>query len=85
VKIRCWHCNYRVIVLKLFVLEHSWLMENTTVKISFLFYPLILVVERYSEDTVPLLPIHHNIICNKNISVIRLYIYGFKNKFMELV
>ena len=60
-------------------------MENTTVKIPFLCYPLILVVEHHSEDTIPLLPINHGIIYNKNISVIRLYIYGFKNKFLELV
>jgi hypothetical protein len=76
---------YWVLVLKLFVLEHSRLMENTTVKISFLCYPLVLVVECYSEDTIPLLPINHNIIYNKNISVIKLYIYGFKNKYLELV
>jgi hypothetical protein len=41
VKMRCWHYNYWVLVLKLFVLEHSQLMENATVKIPFLYYPLI--------------------------------------------
>jgi len=55
------------------------------VKIPFLYYPLILVLERYREDTIPLLPINLSIIYNKNISVIRLYIYRFKNKFLELV
>ena len=74
-----------MLVLKLFVLEHSQLMETATVKIPFLCYPLILLVECYSEDTVPVLPINHNIIYNKNVSVIRLYIYGFKNKFLVLV
>jgi len=38
---RCWHWNYWVLVLILFVLEHSWLMENATMKIPFLYYPLI--------------------------------------------
>jgi len=75
-KMKCWHWNYWVLVLKLFVPEHNRLMENATVKIPFLCYPLILVEECYSEDTVPVL---------KNISVIRLYIYGFKNRFLELV
>jgi hypothetical protein len=41
VKMRCWHWNYWVLILKSFVLEHSQLMENATVKIPFLFYPLI--------------------------------------------